>query len=68
MLIAFDIGNTTIGLGLFDGRTLVRTWRIRSERDKTADEYAVLLRSLLQSSGFGLEASAPPSSPASCRP
>jgi type III pantothenate kinase len=56
MLIAFDIGNTTIGLGLFDGRSLVRTWHIRSERDKTADEYAVLLRSLLQSAGFGLEA------------
>ncbi|MDD8026049.1 MAG: type III pantothenate kinase [Acidobacteriota bacterium] len=55
MLIAFDIGNTTIGIGLFDGRKLVRTWRIRSERDKTADEYAVLLRSLLRDSGFGQE-------------
>jgi type III pantothenate kinase len=56
MLIAFDIGNTTIAIGLFDGRRLVRTWRIRSERDKTADEYAVLLRSLLQGAGPGSEA------------
>lgn len=55
MLIAFDIGNTTIAIGLFDGRRLVRTWRIRSERDKTADEYAVLLRSLLRDAGPAVE-------------
>jgi type III pantothenate kinase len=55
MLIAFDIGNTTIAIGLFDGRRRVRTWRVRSERDKTADEYAVLLRGLLREAGLGPE-------------
>ena len=53
MLIAFDIGNTTVAIGLFDGRTLVQTWRISSDRDKTSDEYGLILRSLLGISGHG---------------
>ena len=53
MLIAFDIGNTTVAIGLFDGRTLVQTWRISSDRDKTSDEYGLILRSLLGISGQG---------------
>ncbi|MGD0782042.1 MAG: type III pantothenate kinase [Candidatus Aminicenantales bacterium] len=51
MLIAFDIGNTTVAIGLFDGKTLVQTWRINSDREKTADEYGLLVRSLLDVSG-----------------
>jgi type III pantothenate kinase len=47
MLIAFDIGNTTIAIGLFDGKRLVQTWRISSDRKKTTDEYGLILRSLL---------------------
>ncbi len=52
MLIAFDIGNTTAAVGLFDGKTLVRTWRVQSEREKTTDEYAVLLHSLFGMAGL----------------
>jgi len=48
MLLAIDIGNTTIGLGVFDGQKLVKEWRVRSERDKTSDEYGVLLLDLLR--------------------
>jgi type III pantothenate kinase len=51
MLIAFDIGNTTIALGVFDGKTLIRHWRVRSDRDKTADEYGVILLNLLKFAG-----------------
>ena len=51
MLIAFDIGNTTVAIGLFDGQTLVQTWRISSDRDKTSDEYGLILRGLLDVSG-----------------
>ncbi len=51
MLIAFDIGNTTVAIGLFDGKTLAQTWRISSDREKTADEYGLLVRSLLDVSG-----------------
>lgn len=54
MLIAFDIGNTTIAIGLFDGKRLVQTWRISSDREKTTDEYGLILRSLLDVSGQDL--------------
>jgi type III pantothenate kinase len=53
MLIAFDIGNTTVAIGLFDGKTLVQTWRISTDRDKTSDEYGLILRGLLDLSGLG---------------
>lgn len=48
MLIAFDIGNTNVAVGVFEGRTLARDWRIRSDRDKTSDEYEVVLHNLLR--------------------
>jgi len=52
MLIVFDIGNTTVGIGLFEEKRLLRTWRIRSDRDQTADEYGLILRNLLAFSGM----------------
>ena len=52
MLLAIDIGNTTIALGVFNGESLVKEWRARSEREKTADEYGILLLDLLRLSGL----------------
>jgi type III pantothenate kinase len=47
MLLAVDIGNTNIALGVFDGKNLVQHWKIRSEREKTSDEYEIILLNLL---------------------
>lgn len=47
MLLAIDIGNTEVTLGLFDARRLVRSFRISSETKRTADEVAMLLRQLV---------------------
>ncbi len=47
MLLAIDVGNTNIVLGLFDGSRLVHQFRIESSRGRTADEYAVVVRELL---------------------
>lgn len=47
MLLAIDLGNTNIKLGLFSGGVLARNFRLASSRERTADEYAVLLRQLL---------------------
>jgi type III pantothenate kinase len=55
MLLAVDIGNTSIAIGIFDGERLVKHWNIRSEREKTSDEYGITLLNLLSVSG--LEAS-----------
>ena len=48
MLLAIDVGNTNIVYGLFDGATLVHQFRVESSRGRTADEYAVILRQLIE--------------------
>jgi type III pantothenate kinase len=52
MLIAFDIGNTSIHIGLFDEDQLKATWRIGVEREKLPDEYGVLVLTLLAAKQF----------------
>lgn len=47
MLLAFDIGNTNIHLGLWDGGSWRLSWRARTVTGKTTDEYAVLVRNFL---------------------
>jgi type III pantothenate kinase len=51
MIIAFDVGNTTVAIGLFKEGKLVHNWKIRSDRDKTGDEYGLILRNLLAFTG-----------------
>src|SRR5580698_8293501 len=51
MLLAIDVGNTNIVYGLFDGERLVHKFRVESARGRTADEYAVTLRSLIDMHG-----------------
>ncbi len=43
MLLAIDIGNTNITLGLFDGERLGPCWRWRTIHEKMPDEYGILL-------------------------
>jgi type III pantothenate kinase len=56
MLLAIDVGNTNIVYGLFDGERLVHQFRVESARGRTADEYAVQLRALLEMHGVALPA------------
>lgn len=48
-LIAIDIGNTNIVIGLFRGRTLLNEWRLATQGGRTADEYGLMARELLRS-------------------
>jgi type III pantothenate kinase len=48
MLLCFDIGNTNIKIGLFDGDQLCCHWRVATDRTRLADEYAMLLFNLLK--------------------
>ncbi len=48
MLLVIDVGNTNTVLGVYDGEVLVDHWRIRTEREKTADEWGILFRDLFQ--------------------
>ena len=43
MLLAIDIGNTNIVLGVFDGAQLLDSWRLATLRERTADELGLLI-------------------------
>ena len=47
MLIAIDIGNTNITIGLFRESELVSTWRFSTDSQKTSDEYGLLLKQVM---------------------
>lgn len=55
MLIAIDVGNTQTVMGLYDGHDLVDSWRLSTERDRTADEYRLFFSGLLRQDGYRLE-------------
>jgi len=54
MLLAVDIGNTEITLGLFAGTELERSWRVMTHPGRTQDEWAVLFRALFVQAGLDI--------------
>jgi type III pantothenate kinase len=46
MLLAIDVGNTNIVLGVFRGTELAQSWRLATLRERTADELGILVISL----------------------
>src|SRR5690348_5003245 len=46
MLLAIDVGNSNIVLGVFDGTTLVQSWRLQTMRERTSDELGLLVDGL----------------------
>jgi type III pantothenate kinase len=52
MLLAIDIGNTNITLGVFDGEKLHATYRLATHVNQMPDEYAVFILSLLKQHGI----------------
>ncbi len=46
MLLALDVGNTNVTVGVFEGDRLVDHRRLRTIRDQTSDEWGILLRNL----------------------
>jgi type III pantothenate kinase len=50
MLLAIDVGNTNIVLGVFDGTRLVQSWRLQTLRERTSDELGLLVDGLFAQS------------------
>ncbi len=48
MLLAVDVGNSHTVSGLFSGDRLIAHWRLKSDRDRTADELAIRYHALFQ--------------------
>ena len=52
MLLVFDIGNSNIVLGTYEGKRLMKHWRISTDRQKTGDEYGMLINNLFRFQGI----------------
>lgn len=52
MLLVLDVGNTKTAIGIYSQGKWIADWRITTHLDYLADEYYVLLRSLLEDAGL----------------
>ena len=48
MLLAFDVGNTNIVLGLFQDGRMITNWRLETDNNKSADEYGMIINQLFK--------------------
>ncbi len=54
MLLAIDISNTNIKLGLYNSATMSHNWVVSTVRQRTTDEYAMVLNDLIRHVGYRL--------------
>ena len=48
MLLAIDVGNTNITIGVFDKEKLITTFRMTTKMQRTSDEYGITIIDLLE--------------------
>ena len=48
MLLAFDVGNTNIVLGVFKDGELIENWRMETDNKRSADEYGMVIKQLFE--------------------
>jgi type III pantothenate kinase len=52
MLLVLDVGNTNVVVGVYEGDNLRGRWRLQTTPGRTADEYGLLIRGLMESGGL----------------
>lgn len=55
MLLVFDVGNTNMVLGIYENNELTKQWRICTDKEKTSDEYGMIIRNLFQYDNIDME-------------
>ena len=55
MILAIDIGNTNVVLGLFNDDKLIESWRLNTASTRTIDECWVAVKLLSQDAGRDLQ-------------
>ncbi len=55
MILAIDIGNSNIVIGVFNNEKLMQSWRLRTRLHQSIDEYEMLIRGMLFACDFRLE-------------
>jgi len=48
VILTIDIGNSNIVLAVFEGDNIVKRWRIITDRNKSKDEYNIVLKQLMK--------------------
>jgi type III pantothenate kinase len=56
MLLAIDVGNTNVTIGVFDGDRLAHNWRLAALRERTADELGIFVTRLLEQTKIDVSA------------
>ena len=46
MILVFDVGNTNMVLGVYEGKRLIESFRLSTESIRTADEYGMTVNGL----------------------
>ena len=54
MLLALDVGNTNVTIGVFEGDRLVHNWRLAALRERTADELGIFVTRLFEQTNVGV--------------
>ena len=54
MLLAIDVGNTNVTIGVYDGERLAHSWRLAALRERTADELGIFLLKLFEQAGVAI--------------
>lgn len=55
MLLAFDVGNTNIVLGIFKDGKMITNWRLETDNGKSADEYGMIIGQLFKYEGLEVD-------------
>ncbi|MFC3882086.1 type III pantothenate kinase [Bacillus songklensis] len=55
MIFVLDVGNTNTVLGVYDGEELKYHWRIETSRNKTEDEYGMVVKVLFEHVGLSFK-------------
>lgn len=55
MILVLDVGNTNIVLGIYQGKKLIKSWRMSTDKNKTSDEYGIQIRILFHYSNIRYE-------------
>ena len=52
MLLAMDVGNTNVTLGVYRDEEMAGHWRLKTDSGRTADEWGILIRNLFAAAGL----------------
>ena len=55
MLLAVDVGNTNISMGIMEGEKIRASFRLITRTERTSDELGVIVYDLLERAGIGTE-------------